>query len=148
MPLSLHDVRESDFPAVMECLWEAFENPLQHLFRLFCPLNAVGAHDRSSALKESTERFWQWHITDSSSYWHKVVDTDTNGGERIAGAALWKLYTTNPHEQPEEHEAYWHPEGGQREFASQALAQHEATRERLAQRPHVCTLHSTYFKED
>lgn len=101
-------------------------------------MNPVGAvaGDRASALKECTDRFWEWHVSDPSSYWQKVVDTERPG--EVAGAALWKLNTKNPYEEPEHHTAYWHPEGGQREFASQAVAQHEAVREKWARRGHVC----------
>ena len=135
MPLELQDVSQADFPPLINCLWESYESPPQGLFRLFCPINAVGATDRESALKESTDRLWDWKTSDPDTYWQKVIDTTTGN---IVGGALWKLHNKNPHDDPETLDPYWQPEGGERDFTAQALAQHEEPRECLATRAHVC----------
>lgn len=136
MPFQLSEVSESDFPELITCMWESYESPPQDLFRLFCPILGAGPDARAESIKESTERFCSWHVSDPTSYWHKVVDIETG---KIVAAALWKIHKTNPYDKAEHHEAYWHPEGGQREFVTKALEQFEAPKERMANRPHLCT---------
>ena len=137
MPFEVTEVSESDFPELVECMWESYEKPPQHLYSLFCPINGSDPNARADALKESTERLWDWHVSDPASYWHRVIDTRS---KKTVGAALWKIHKTNPYEHPEHHEVYWHPEGGQREFATKALGQFEEPKERLATRPHLCKI--------
>ena len=137
MPFKLEDVNyETDFAELIACEWDSYENPLQPFFRLFCPVLGTGPDARSESVKEATARQLDWHKTEPGSYWQKVVDVDS--GKIVAGA-LWKINETNPFEHPDEHaEAYWYPEGGQRDYATKALAIFEAPRARMAQRPQVC----------
>lgn len=136
MPIELQDVTESEFPTVMRCIWDTYENPVQNLFYIFAPLNEDGVGTREDAIKKSTDRFWGWNVSDPRAYWQKAVETETG---KIVGGALWVLNKTDPYAQPQpEEEAYWHPAGGQREFANKVMEQYEDTRARLARRPHIC----------
>jgi len=136
MPLKLEEVDvDADFKELIACEWESYENPLQSFFRLFCPIRGDGPHAREESLAECTERQLEWHRSDPTSYWQKVVDTTT--GKIIAGA-LWKICPTNPFEHPEQEDATWFPEGGQRDFVNQALERFGAPRATMGQRPQVC----------
>ncbi|EHK96447.1 hypothetical protein M7I_7841 [Glarea lozoyensis 74030] len=89
---------------------------------------------RQESLEECTQRQLEWHRSDPSSYWQKVTDTAT--GEIVAGA-LWKLYSENPFEKEDHEEAYWYPEGGQREYVNGALEIFGRPRATMGRRPHV-----------
>ncbi|KAL9082640.1 MAG: hypothetical protein Q9165_008838 [Trypethelium subeluteriae] len=123
---------DEDFPELIQCEWEAYENPEQYFFRLFCPI--VGSHPnaRQESLEECTARQREWHLSDPTSYWQKVVDTGT--GKIVAGA-LWKICSRNPFEEQEHESAYWYPEGDRREYVNAALELFEAPRSRLAPVP-------------
>lgn len=129
------DVTE-DFTELIECEWNSYENPFQTFFRLFWPIIGDGPNAREDSLKECIERQLDWHRSDPTSYWHKVVDTDTG---KIVAAALWKICPSNPFEHPDEHsEAYWYPEGGQRDYLTKCLKQFDASKAKMAPRPQVC----------
>ncbi|PQE25900.1 hypothetical protein CJF30_00000642 [Rutstroemia sp. NJR-2017a BBW] len=122
-----------DFTELIECEWISYENPNQTFFRLFCPIIGDGPNAREESLKESTARQLEWHQSDPTSYWQKIVDPKSG---KIAAAALWKICPTNPFAHEEDHsEAYWFPEGGQRDFVTQALQRFDAPRARMGQRP-------------
>ncbi|KAK5996391.1 hypothetical protein PT974_01725 [Cladobotryum mycophilum] len=89
---------------------------------------------REEALKASTKDQLEWHAADPTGYWQKVV----NDGGKIVAGALWKIYTTNPFEKPDEHEeAYWYPEGGQRDYVTTALGMFDGPRGKMGRRPHI-----------
>jgi len=134
MSFKIQDVSEADFAAVVRCMWYTYEHPLQDLYRIFCPENATGCSTREESIEESIKRFWEWHTSDPTSNWIQVRDDATN---EVIGGALWKINKTNPYENAQDEEAYWQPEGGQREFANQVLEQHEHARSQMATRPHV-----------
>ncbi|KAI9645891.1 hypothetical protein NHQ30_005328 [Ciborinia camelliae] len=136
MPFQLLDVNPStDFPELIECEWTSYENPPQSFFRLFCPIIGSRATARADSLQECTARQLEWHESDPTSYWQKVIDTESG---KIVGAALWKICPTNPFEHEEDHsEAYWFPEGGQRDFVTRSLQRFDAPREKLAPRSQV-----------
>jgi len=135
MPFKLSEVTPTDFPELISCEWISYETPSQTFFRLFCPIIGDSPTAREESLKESTTRQLEWHESDPTSYWHKVVDIDT--GEIIA-AALWKICPTNPFEHEDDHsEAYWFPEGGQRDFVTKCLELFDAPRKRMGSRPQV-----------
>ncbi|ATZ57210.1 hypothetical protein BCIN_14g03700 [Botrytis cinerea B05.10] len=136
MPLELKDVDYvKDFQELIECEWISYENPQQSFFRLFCPIIGAGPTAREESLKECTSRQLQWHQSDPTSYWHKVIDTESG---KIVGAALWKICPTNPFEHEDDHsEVSWYPEGGQRDFVAAALQRFDAPRERLAPKPQL-----------
>lgn len=138
MPLKVEEADvAADFDALIACQWASFENPHQPFFRLFCPvLGGPGAAARAEALQTSTNNQRDWLNADPTSYWQKVTDTET--GE-IVGGALWKICPTSPFEVAEEHfEAYWYPEGGQRDFVTKALEQLEEPRAKMGRRPQLC----------
>jgi hypothetical protein len=128
-----------DFPELARVMLASYEDPPSTLYNLFCPvLGDGGPAARSAALAEHAERLADWHRSDPASVWHKVVDAAT--GEIVA-AALWKVHETAPFPDGEQHamEAYWYPAGGQRDFATQAVALFEEPRARMGNRPQVCT---------
>lgn len=136
MDFRLVEVEDSlDFFDVIECQWQSYENPLQNFFRMFCPVRGEGDAARVASLRESASRQWEWHTSDPASHWFKVVDPLG----KIAGACLWKIYTSNPFGKAGDHsEAYWYPEGEAREYVTKSLEQFDAPRRRLATRPQVC----------
>ncbi|KAF4462553.1 GNAT family acetyltransferase [Fusarium albosuccineum] len=124
----------TDFGEVIECQWNSYEKPYQSFFRMFCPLRGDGPSARTDSLKESVALQLEWHKSDPTSYWGKVVDD--NG--KIVGACLWKICPTNPFQDYDGHsEAYWHPEGERREYVSRCLDQFDAPRRKMGARPQV-----------
>ena len=122
----------TDFDAIMAAMWASHEDPFQPFFRLFCPVNDG---DRAASVRESTARMLEWDRHEPHARWLKVEDTATG---KIAGAAWYKLYDENPFLHPEEEVVDWYPEGSEREYVGQAIAQMDRHREVLATRPHVC----------
>lgn len=125
----------ADFYDAIGCQWLAYENPSQSFFRMFCPLRGEGDLARAESMRESAARQWEWHASDPTSRWRKVVDNDG----KIVGACLWKIYPENPFHTPDEHsEVYWYPEGEAREYVTQCLEQMDAPRRQMAAKPQVC----------
>lgn len=137
MSFTLQEVDPAkDFAELIECEWDSYENPYQTFFRLFCPIHGTGPSTRAESLKEATARQLQWHTSDPTSYWQKVVTDDG----KIVGGALWKICPTNPFEHPDDHfEATWYPKGCQRDYVSHALEIFDTPRMRMGPRPQVCT---------
>ncbi|KAF4983788.1 hypothetical protein FZEAL_872 [Fusarium zealandicum] len=124
----------NDFDEIIQCQWSAYENPYQRFFRLFCPLRGDDPSARLESLEESTARQLDWHNTDPTSHWRKVVNDDG----KIVGACLWKIYPTNPFEKVDDHcDASWHLEGETREYVVECLEQFDAPRRRMGARPQV-----------
>lgn len=137
MPLRLEKVTdEADFDELIDCEWQSFSNPPQPFFSIYCPVIGSGPNALAESISESTVRQLEWHTSDPTSYWQKIVDSETGD---IAGGALWRICESNPFEGPEEYMiADWHPEGAQRDFMTQALEQYETPRVKMMPRPHVC----------
>ncbi|CAM1509636.1 Fc.00g033750.m01.CDS01 [Cosmosporella sp. VM-42] len=135
MPFRFLDVdTTADFDEVINCQWSAYENPFQSFFRLFCPIHGDGPLSRVKSIKECTVRQLDWHNSDPTSYWGKVVDD--NG--KIVGACLWKICPINPFQKPDEHtEAYWYPEGEARDYVSKCLQAFDAPRRKMGARPQL-----------
>lgn len=134
MAFKLLDVDlEADFDELIAGMWEAYEDPMQPFFRLFCP---IINGDRQASLKESTERFREWDRHDPNARWLKVVDTSTG---KIAGGAWYKIYRENPFAHPEEEVVDWYPDDSSRDYVGQAIGQMEGPREEKATRPQVCS---------
>ncbi len=88
MPLKLDEVDSAiDFPNLIACEWDSYENPDQKVFRLFCSPPWTGPTSRANAIKECTARQLEWHRSDPTSYWQKVTDTETR---MIVAGGLWK----------------------------------------------------------
>ena len=137
MPLNLEEVDiPTDFPELISCEWESYEQPAQNFFRLFCPIFG----SREDSLAECTERQLDWHISDPTSYWQKVTDTET---KKIIAGALWKICPTNPFESASHEEAYWYPDDERRDYVTAALEKFEAPRARLAAKPQLCMIDPT-----
>lgn len=135
MPFKLVEVDlTKDFDQVIEVQWASYETPLQSFFRMFCPLRGDGPTARQESLRECTDRQLEWHKSDPTSYWAKVVDENDN----MAGACLWKICPTNPFEKDDHSEVYWYPEGEAREYVGKALQQFDEPRRRMGARPQVC----------
>jgi GNAT superfamily N-acetyltransferase len=136
MPLELREIdTEVDFPALAKCLYESYEDPLQQFFYVWFPIFGDGEAARKESLDEAATRLAKWHAEDPSSYWQKVVDTETG---KIAGAALWNIHTENPFAEEHDMEITWFPDDGSRKFAGQLVELHNCPRSRLGQRPHIC----------
>ncbi|KAI0156449.1 hypothetical protein GGR57DRAFT_463458 [Xylariaceae sp. FL1272] len=125
---------EADFPALARCLFESYEDPPQPFFHIFFPIHGSGAKAREEAIAECADRLKLWHTHDPTSYWQKVIDTETG---RVAGGCLWNIYKENPFANPHESEVSWFPDGGARRFVEKALANHARPRSKAAQRPHI-----------
>ncbi|KAB8068353.1 hypothetical protein BDV29DRAFT_71297 [Aspergillus leporis] len=125
MYLKLDIAQEEDFPVLIAAEWHAFENPLQPIFRLYCP---IINNDRAQSIADYTAR----HLADrkpqqdgdrkTESQWTKVIDSDT---DVIVGGAQW-IFITEPsvfveHDDSVSSLAARHPEGGARIFATQAF---------------------------
>lgn len=143
MPLELQELdQDKDFHAIARCMFESYEDPPQKFFHVFFPIHGEGIAAREAAIDEAATRLKTWHTHDPSSYWQKVVDTDTG---KIAGGALWNIHRDNPFEDPKPSQVSWFPEDGSREFVEQALQTHSIPRARVAQRPHVCKFLSLFI---
>jgi hypothetical protein len=136
MAFDLQDIDpETDFPVLARCLLEAYEDPPQRFLHIFFPVNGPGAEAREAAIQEAAARLKSWHTHDPSSYWQKVVDTETGN---LAGAAAWNIYKTNPFAEAHPVEVTWFPDEASRTFAEKALEIRGRPRYQAAQRPHVC----------
>lgn len=132
-------ITTTDFPALTQNLWEAFETPYQGLLRLFFPIlhnDRQGSLQTCIAGQVDEYNQQQPHLT-----WIKVVDTHAD--DYIAAAAKWYFYETDPHsnthlEGESQAVADWYPEGVSREFATKAFRQFEQPREKMARRAHAC----------
>lgn len=132
-------ITTTDFPALTQNLWEAFETPYQGLLRLFFPIlhnDRQGSLQACIAGQVDEYNQQQPHLT-----WIKVVDTYAD--DYIAAAAKWYFYETDPHSHTQhggesQAVADWYPEGVSREFATKAFRLFERPREKMARRPHAC----------
>lgn len=136
MPLELQEINpEADFPDLARCMFESYEDPPQKFFHVFFPTHGSGDKAREAAIDEAATRLKLWHTHDPSSYWTKVVDTDTG---KIAGAGLWNIHKENPFANPAPSEVTWFPNDSSRTYVEKVLQRHSAPRARVAQKPHLC----------
>ena len=136
MPFTLTELKEdAEFEDLVKVEWASYETPLCRLIRLFFPLHGQGPEARAVALKESTERQIGWHRGDASSRWIKVIDTDTG---RLAGAACWHIFESDPYAEPSEEECTWYPAGADREMANDLMEQFMTPRMTYMGKPHMC----------
>ncbi|KAI1742883.1 acyl-CoA N-acyltransferase [Xylaria scruposa] len=124
----------TDFPAIARCMFDSYEDPLQTFFYAFFPIHGDTHDAREEAIAECATRLHSWHTEDPTSYWQKIVDTDTG---RIAGGALWNIHKENPFANEHHMEVTWFPDDGSRRFAEQVVEIHAAPRIRVGQRPQV-----------
>ncbi|KAM4058738.1 acetyltransferase (GNAT) domain-containing protein [Hirsutella rhossiliensis] len=124
----------SDFDELIECEWASYETPNQNFFRLYCPIHGTGPTARADSLRECTRRRLDWHKSDPSSYWQKVVNSEC----KIVGGALWKICPTYTLKKIDSHsQVSWYPEGGQRDYVAAALERIHAVRKKVESRPQV-----------
>ncbi|KAI0395129.1 hypothetical protein F5Y17DRAFT_465942 [Xylariaceae sp. FL0594] len=83
MPLELRKVEQGDFPALIEALYESYSHPPQSILDIFFKPREVAQAER---LKEAADRFANWDDVNPSSFWQKVVDTES--GKIFAGEFL------------------------------------------------------------
>ncbi|KAL8946892.1 MAG: hypothetical protein Q9222_006771 [Ikaeria aurantiellina] len=138
IPLSLQLVNSNaEFHAVIDCEWEAYENPHNPAWKFFYPIWGNDASSRAAAIQESLDRQIKLHHSRASvSNWIKVVDEDT--GE-VAGAALWLVFEENPYaEWPKEKPTCtWWPEGPKRAMADEIMGQVMVPRLERMSKPHL-----------
>ncbi|KAI0189468.1 hypothetical protein F4808DRAFT_465907 [Astrocystis sublimbata] len=133
MPLELLEIdRKTDFPALARCMFESHEVPEQKFFQAFFPYGK-GEQAREKAIAECATRLASWH-EDPTSYWQKMVDTDTG---RIAGTAFWNICERDPFEEKQKMEVTWYPDNGGRRFVEQFLDIFGKPRARVGRRPQV-----------
>lgn len=135
MGFEIRDVDPAtDFPAISRCMFDSHENPPQPFFHAFFPIHGDTHDAREDAIAEGATRLHSWHTEDPTSYWQKMVDTDTG---RIAGCALWNICKENPFADGHHMEVTWFPDDGSRRCAEQVLEEQSAPRARVGQRPQV-----------
>ncbi|KAL8947502.1 MAG: hypothetical protein Q9222_006221 [Ikaeria aurantiellina] len=135
-----------EFTELIQCQWESYETPFNGFFQIYCPTIGTGPSARLDAMRESSNRQWEWHKDDSTSHWIKVIDTET---DKVIGGAQWNMYPENPYVNGmETPEPYWWPEGEGRAYVSMALEQWYAPRRERMRRPHVllniCFVHPDF----
>ncbi|KAI1826380.1 hypothetical protein F4861DRAFT_105195 [Xylaria intraflava] len=135
MPLELLEVDcETELPGMARCMFESYEAPTQQFFQAFFPTHGNGDRAREDAIAECANRLYSWHKADPTSYWQKVVDTNTG---RIAGGALWNVCENNPFAEEHKMDVTWFPDDGSRRFVEKYLEIFGTARARLGQRPQV-----------
>jgi len=146
MPFDASQVSaDDDFDELVRVEWASYEQPYCRLIRLFFPIFGDGPEARAAALKESTERQLRWHRGDPTSHWIKAVDSETG---KIAGAACWHIYETNPYGVQSEEECTWYPKGESRKMANSLMGQFLTPRMKYMTKPHICmiaTCRDVYF---
>ncbi|KAF4636753.1 hypothetical protein G7Y89_g1346 [Cudoniella acicularis] len=100
--------------------------------------------NREDAIDEAATWLKLWHTQNPSSYWQKVVDTETG---KIAGGALWNINKENPIATQNTSEVIWFPSDSSRTFIEQALQAHSAPRARAGQRAHLFFTHPDYRRK-
>ena len=135
MPLKLSELDAAvDFPALIKCLFESYDDPVQNFAHIYFPPH----EDHEERVREAVDRLAGWHAHDPSSYWQKVVDTETG---KIVGGAQWSIHHNNPFAEPHDIEITWFSDKGSRKFAEEFLRQYDTPRALVGQKPQVCTLH-------
>lgn len=134
MAHSLHQMTEDDtqWEELMRSMVEAFENPMQSMFRLFRPVLEPGPQADEASYQEFKHRMQFEYGADG--IWQKVINQDG----KLVGGALWKIFYQNPFAKHQDETVYWYPEGGARDFASGALELFEGPRRKWGTRPQVC----------
>ena len=138
MPLVLEETNlEGDYDELFDVEWAAWNDPPQVLWALMFPAKGTGPEAIAESKKVAADRQLQGTRMDPHDRWLKVVDTDTG---KIAGGALWKIYTSNPYRAPlPALDAFWWPEGHEmRKLTNDMYAQLQATRPKIASTAHAC----------
>ncbi|KAK7752959.1 hypothetical protein SLS62_005118 [Diatrype stigma] len=135
MGLELHEVDPAiDLPEIARSMFDSYEDPPQPFFHAYFPIHGDTHDAREEAIAECAIRLHSWHTEDPTSYWQKMVDTDTGG---VAGGALWNIHKEKPSTNEHQMEVTWFPDDGSRRFAEQIVAIHSAPRVRIGQRSQV-----------
>ncbi|KAJ5243555.1 uncharacterized protein N7469_001882 [Penicillium citrinum] len=146
MPFKLTVVAsDSEFDELVRCEFDAYENPQCNLKNLFFPTHGPSPTARNRAIQDAVKRQKHWHRSDPSSQWIKVIDMESG---KIAGAACWHIYETNPYTVTSDEECYWWPTGEARNIANALMGQFLFPRMAYMNKPHVfldiCFTHPAY----
>lgn len=137
MPLEVVPMGPDEMHAAISIQWDAFENPFQPAWRVFSPLRNNDRPGSIAVCAEGLALELKFHDAGARDlHWVKVVDSDpTNDSSitttnnittRIMGACaffFWPNGTAAPKRDDggDPDEAFWHPEGPAREFATQCF---------------------------
>lgn len=135
--LKLESVEDGEFADVIAAEWESFENPLQPIFRLYCP---IIDDDHAKSLVHNTQVQWDGYkrkrsSPDTEAIWLKVIDTEA--GNKIVGGACWIFFKKYPPSDTGISLLERHPEGGARTFAQLAFQQIETLEKHKRTTPHA-----------
>ncbi|KAJ5131803.1 hypothetical protein N7448_005961 [Penicillium atrosanguineum] len=149
MPVALTVAHIDDIPNIVAAERDSFENPLQPIFRLYCPI----FHSREESIASNATEY-QESIREQDSnvenVWLKVFDSDTSGKETIVGGAQW-LFVVKETTSIDQHVrslASRYPAGGATIFASQAfriLREAEARQKEGRSGEHAYATLGTFF---
>jgi len=125
----------SELDAITDVVWLANYTPYRALFSGIYPIFGPTTADREAAVTSSKNRNWKSHISDPSSHWFYVKDTES---EQVLGGVQWKVHDTNPYPKgPVPFKVDWWPEGEGRNFVAEMLKQLYAARMWWMQKPHI-----------
>jgi hypothetical protein len=145
MPFELREANlPQDFPAFARLMFEVYEDPPQGFFHTFFPIHGEGEKAREEAIAEAATRLESWHVDDPSSYWQKIIETETG---KLVGTTIWHIYPQNPFEEDHESSVTWFPDDGSRKFAEQVIEQIDAPRAQFCRRPHICEYRNVCRKD-
>ena len=95
MPLKLEEVIDyHDFDSIIPMQWEAYENPWEPFFFLFCPVLGDGPNAREESLLLSKRLQIDQARADPTCHRLKVTDTET---EQIIAAGYWRIHEREPY---------------------------------------------------
>lgn len=149
MPVTLTLAHIDDIPSIVAAERDAFENPFQPIFRLYCPI----FHSREETIALNAAEY-QDSIREQDpnveNVWLKVIDSDSSGKKMIVGGAQW-LFVSKETTSIDEHVrslASRYPAGGATIFAEQAfriLREAEARQKKGRSGEHAYATLGTFF---
>jgi hypothetical protein len=126
----------AEFSLVIDCLWEAYYDPYAPFMNVLYPVFSATEEGYATAVIESKSRLWSIHTGDPTSHW--IYVTDESG--KVFSGAHWNFYDVSPYfNGTPKLEAFWHPEGEGRVFASRVVNEVYGLRGKRMWRPHART---------
>ncbi|KAJ6131105.1 hypothetical protein N7523_001565 [Penicillium sp. IBT 18751x] len=149
MPVTLKLAQIDDIPNVVAAERDSFENPLQPIFRLYCPVY----HSREETIARNAAEYQdsiRQQDPNVENVWLKVTDSDLSGNETIVGGAQWLFVSkeTTSIDQHVQSLTSRYPAGGATMFASQAfriLREAEARQKKGRSGEHAYATLGTFF---